>query len=95
MQHINQNAYDIYFFVFISFLFRSFDDNNDGSIDMKEMKKFVKDITVLLSPSELETIQEEDGINVAFSEMDKIMMEEYLRTNLLQLYWPKKKLEPC
>ena len=62
---------------------------------MKEMKKFVKDITVLLSPSELETIQEEDGINVAFSEMDKIMMEEYLRTNLLQLYWPKKKLEPC
>ena len=51
--------------------FGFFDDNNDGSIDMKEMKKFVKDITVLLSPSELETIQEEDGINVAFSEMDK------------------------
>ena len=39
------------------FLYR-FDENNDGAISHKEMKKFVKDIQSLLTPSDLENISE-------------------------------------
>ena len=39
-----------------------FDEDNDGVISHKEMKKFVKDIQALLSPSELESIEEESAV---------------------------------
>ena len=43
--------------IFPLLVFR-FDENGDGVISHKEMKKFVKDIQALLSPSELESIDE-------------------------------------
>jgi Ca2+-binding EF-hand superfamily protein len=51
-------------------LFR-FDTNNDGIILLKEMKKFVRDIHFLFSPTELESISEKDIVGQAFNEMDK------------------------
>ena len=42
----------------MSFFLDRFDENNDGAISHKEMKKFVKDIQSLLTPSDLENISE-------------------------------------
>jgi len=56
-------------------IFRVFDENNDGAISHKEMKKFVKDIQSLLTPSDLENISEHNLVKAitkqAFSEMDR------------------------
>ena len=61
----------------------SFDNNNDGTITLKEMKKFVKDIQCLLDDSELETVKKDGSIEQAFTEMDtdhdgKIDVEEFV-----------------
>ena len=67
---------------FFSAIF-SFDNNNDGTITLKEMKKFVKDIQCLLDDGELETVKKTGSIEQAFTEMDtdqdgKIDVEEFV-----------------
>ena len=76
----------------MSLIFR-FDENNDGVISLKEMKKFVKDIQALLSASELERLEsiDENSVknitNLAFEEMDKdhdgkVSEEEFVKAVL-------------
>ena len=68
-----------------------FDENDDGVISHKEMKKFVKDIQALLTPSDLESISENNLVKTitkqAFSEMDrdndgKVTEDEFVAATL-------------
>ena len=61
-----------------------FDGNEDGTITLKEMKKFIRDINGLFNPGELESISEDQLADEAFREMDAdgnglITEEEFIK----------------
>ena len=62
----------------------SFDDNNDGTIDMKEMKKFAKDINILLDAGDNEAMKDKEQVKDAFNVWDqnsdgKITEDEFVQ----------------
>ena len=62
----------------ISLVFYRFDESNDGKIDVKEMKKFIKNIEDLITDSEWKTSgmtrrdshKKKNMVDQAFAEMD-------------------------
>ena len=73
------------FNTFWCFIFNfSFDDNNDGTIDMKEMKKFAKDINILLDAGENEAMKDKAQVKDTFNVWDqnsdgKITEDEFVQ----------------
>ena len=70
-------------------IFKVFDINNDGKINLPEMKRIVNDLFKLIDENDVENASKEILVQSAFTEMDEdgdgeISQEEFIKACLSQ-----------